>query len=76
LAFVDKTDVAAKLIEEFDCGYVTEFDQLEENKKIILNAFEDWKQNKIKFASDEQVASLHRKEQVKKLAELIHKLTK
>jgi hypothetical protein len=76
LAFVDKTDVAAKLIEEFDCGYVAEFDQLEENKKIILNAFEDWKQNKIKFASDEQVASLHRKEQVKKLAELIHKLTK
>jgi hypothetical protein len=49
---------------------------LEENKKIILNAFEDWKQNKIKFASDEQVASLHRKEQVKKLTELIHKLTK
>jgi hypothetical protein len=76
LAFVDKTDVAAKLIEKFDCGYVAEFDQLEENKKIILNAFEDWKQNKIKFASDEQVASLHRKEQVKKLTELIHKLTK
>jgi hypothetical protein len=76
LAFVDKTDVAAKLIEEFDCGYVAEFDQFQENRKIILNAFEDWKQNKIKFASDEQVASLHRKEQVKKLAELIHKLTK
>lgn len=76
LAFVDKTDVAAKLIEEFDCGYVAEFDQLQENKKIILNAYEDWKQNKIKFASDEQVASLHRKEQVNKLAELIHKLTK
>ncbi|MBM3160908.1 MAG: hypothetical protein FJZ66_06180 [Bacteroidetes bacterium] len=76
LAFVDKTDVAAKLIEEFECGYVAEFDQLQENKKIILNAYEDWKQDKIKFASNEQVASLHRKEQVKKLAELIHKLTK
>jgi hypothetical protein len=76
LAFVDKTDVAAKLIEEFNCGYVAEFDELEENKKIILNAYEDWKQNKIKFASHEHVASLHRKEQVNKLAELIHKLTK
>ena len=75
LAFVDKSDVAAKLIEEFDCGYLAEFDQLEENKKIILNAYEDWKLNKVKFASDEQVASLHRKKQVKKLAELIHKLT-
>ncbi len=76
LAFVDKTDVAAKLIEEFDCGYIAEFDQLQENKNIILNAYEDWKQNKIKFASNEQVASLHRKEQVKKLAQLINKLTK
>ena len=76
LACVDKTDVAAKLIEEFDCGYIAEFDDLEENKKVILNAYEDWKQNKIKFASNEQVESLHRKEQVKKLAQLINKLTK
>lgn len=76
LACVDKTDVAAKLIEEFNSGYVAEFDDLEENKKVILNAYADWKQNKIKFASNEQVESLHRKEQVKKLAQLINKLTK
>ena len=75
LAFVDKEDVAAKLIEEFDCGYVAEFSDVDENKKIILEAYLDWKNNKIKFASDEQVQSLHRKKQVEKLNHLILKLT-
>lgn len=75
LAFVDKQDVAAKLIEDFDCGYIAEFSDVEENKKIILEAYNDWKENKIKFASDQQVKSLHRKEQVEKLHQLIMKLT-
>jgi hypothetical protein len=75
LALVDKEDVAAKLIEEFDCGYVAEFSDVEENKKIILEAYKDWKENKIKFASDQQVQSLHRKEHVEKLHQLIMKLT-
>lgn len=74
LAFVDKEDVAAKLLEEFDCGYVAEFSDVQENKKIILEAYNDWHENKMKFASDEQVQSLHRKEQVKKLSQLIKKL--
>lgn len=75
LAFVNKQDVAAKLIEDFDCGYIAEFSDVEENKKIILEAYKDWKENKIKFASDQQVQSLHRKEQVEKLHQLIMKLT-
>ncbi len=75
LAFIDKGDVAAKLIDEFECGYVAEFSDLEESKKILLEAWEDWKVNKIKFANDEQVESLHRKKQVEKLAKLISKVT-
>jgi glycosyltransferase involved in cell wall biosynthesis len=75
LAFVDKEDVAAKLIEEFNCGYVAEFSEINENKQVILQAFLDWKNHQIKFASDEQVQSLHRKKQVEKLNHLISKLT-
>jgi hypothetical protein len=75
LAFVDKEDVAAKLIEEFDCGYTAEFSETSENKHIIFQAYLDWKNHQIKFASDEQVQSLHRKKQVEKLNHLISKLT-
>lgn len=75
LGFIDPNDVAAELIREFDCGYIAEFSDLEENKKIILEAFMDWKQNTIKFASDAQVQTLHRKKQVEKLNHLISKLT-
>lgn len=76
LALVDKKDVAAQLIEGFDCGYVAEFSELEENKEMILAAFRDWQQDKIKMASDAQVRSLHRKEQVEKLSVLIRKILK
>lgn len=75
IGFVDVDDVAAQLIQEFDCGYIADFSDLEANKKMILQAFTDWKQNKIKFASDKQVQTLHRQKQVEKLNLLILKLT-
>jgi hypothetical protein len=75
LAFVDTEDVAAKLIQDFDCGYVAEFSEIEANKKVILEAFNDWKMNELKFATFEQVQTLHRRNQVRKLAELISNLT-
>lgn len=76
LGLVDKEDVAADLIREFDCGYIAEFSDLEENKSMIRLAFENWKKNEIKFATDEQAQSLHRKKQVEKLSSLIQKLLK
>jgi len=74
LAFVDTEDVAAQLIQSFNCGYVAEFSDIEANKKVILEVFNDWKVNRIKYANNEQVRSLHRKNQVQKLAQLIEKL--
>ena len=71
LALVDSEDVAAQLIQEFSCGYVAEFSELEENKKMLKSAFEDWKNGIIPHATDEQVESLHRKKQVEKLKSLI-----
>lgn len=74
IALVDNEDVAAKIIRDFDCGYVAEFSEIEDNKKIILEAFHDWKINQLKYATVEQVQTLHRRNQVQKLAELITKL--
>lgn len=75
LAFVDTEDVAAKLILDFDCGYVAEFSDVDAVKKVILEAFNDWKMNQLKFATFGQVQTLHRRNQVQKLAELITNLT-
>ena len=75
LAFVDKDDVAAELVNELHCGYVAEFEDHTENKKIILEAFNAKLNNDLKIASAEAIASLHRKNQVQKLAELINQLT-
>jgi hypothetical protein len=71
IALVDTEDVAAKLILDFDCGYIAEFSEIEANKKVILEAFNDWKMNQLKFATFEQVQSLHRRNQVRKLVGLI-----
>jgi glycosyltransferase involved in cell wall biosynthesis len=75
LAFVDKDDVAADLIREYNCGYVAEFDILSENKQILLNAFEDKMKGEFKIASDADILKLHRTNQINILSELIIKLT-
>ncbi len=73
IALVDTEDVAAKLIQDFDCGYVAEFSEIEANKKVILEAFNDWKINQLKFATFDKLQTLHRRNQVMKLAGLIER---
>lgn len=74
LTCVDKDDVAAKLVLDFGAGYVAECDDLSENVKALERAFDDWKNNLILVASEENRLSLHRKNQVKKLNRLIQQL--
>lgn len=74
LALVDTEDVAAQLINEFQCGYVAEFSDLEAAKQMINEAYEDWKVGRIRFATNEQVESLHRKKQIERLKVLIETL--
>lgn len=72
IALVDKEDVAADLIRETKSGFIADFYDHKEIQEAILNAAEVWKKKeKLPF---EGVEKLHRKYQVKKLAELIHKL--
>lgn len=74
IACTDTKDVAAEMIQEFDCGYVAEFSDVNQNKEIVLKAFSDWENDIFKFADNEQVDSIHRKKQVEKLEKLIQKL--
>ena len=74
IACTDTKDVAAEMIVEFDCGYVAEFSNVNDNKEIVLKAFSDWGNEIFKFANTEHVDSIHRKKQVEKLDKLIQKL--
>ena len=75
IGVIDKEDVAAELIQEFSCGYIADFYDVAEIETILLQAYDDWKNGIVKRASDKDIATLHRKNEVKKLAKLIEKLT-
>lgn len=75
IGVIDKHDVAAELIREFSCGYIADFYDVEEIEAMLLEAYTDWKNGVVKRASDHEIASLHRKNEVKKLAKLIEELT-
>jgi glycosyltransferase involved in cell wall biosynthesis len=74
LAIVDSTDVAADLIKEFDAGYIASFDKPNEQVNILKSFIDEWKEGKVKAASDSQINMLHRRESVKKMALLIDKI--
>lgn len=76
LAFVDKDDVAAQLVLDFNAGYVGECNDKEVNKRAIWECYIDWKNNKVKIVSEENRMSLHRKNQVAKLQLLIDQILK
>lgn len=64
LALVDRDDVAAELLRDFEAGYIAECLDLEDNVKAIELAYNDWQNNQLKFASIENVKTLHRSHQV------------
>jgi len=74
LAFVDKDDVAARLLKDFDSGYIAECSDIEDNKKAILAAYKDWQNQTMKKASIENIESLHRSHQVKILSDQLKKM--
>lgn len=74
LALVDKDDVAAQLVSDFDAGYIAECSDIEDNKKAILAAYKDWQSQQMKTASIENIQSLHRSHQVKILSDQLKKI--
>jgi glycosyltransferase involved in cell wall biosynthesis len=75
IALVDTEDVAAKLIKSCNSGYVSELDDIENIKHIILEAFSDWTQDIKRDIKIDIIEQHHRKEQVKRLEKLIEELS-
>lgn len=74
LAFVDLEDVAASLITKFNAGYVVDYNDNKKGAESILHWVKDLESGIVRCATEEQILSLHRKYQVKKLEEIILKL--
>jgi len=75
IGIIDKNDVAAELIKEFECGYIADYYDTNEIETMILTAYADWENGKVRKATDAQIATLHRKHGVKILSQLIETLT-
>jgi len=71
LACIDPSDVASELIHTLDCGYIVDFNNVNQIKNAILEAYHDWEKGFIKKATEEEVNNLHRKVQVSKLYRFI-----
>jgi len=74
IAFVDSSDVASDLIKKCNAGYVSDFDNIEGIKEVIMNVYNDWKSDIIKEVDMNVIKMHHRKEQVKRLESLIEEL--
>lgn len=72
LALVNPADVAAKLIEETNSGYIADFDDLESVKEALKQVYNDWEANKLKQPNLNDIAKQHRQYQVEKLANWIN----
>lgn len=74
IAVVDKTDVAAKLIEECNAGFIADFNAIEEIKQAVLNAYNLWKNRQTLNYNQSLIMMHHRAYQVKILEHLIKQL--
>ncbi len=74
IAVVDKTDVAADLINDCNAGYVADFDNVSEIETAIYAAYQDWNTKTISNCDRSKIEQLHRKYQVEKLNQLIDSL--
>ena len=74
IALVDTQDVAAKLIEEANCGYVAKSNSIEEIKVAILKAYNGYKSGARLDVNLDIIKLHHRREQAKRLEKLILEL--
>ncbi len=74
LAMIDKTEVSAKLIQDHHAGFIADFYNENEIEIAFRKAYDLWKNKELLPIDSSLTQQLHRKHQVKKLANLIHKL--
>ncbi len=74
IAVVDTTDVAAKLINDCNAGYVADFDNVNDIEAAIEAAYQHWQSKTMLNCNRTKIEQLHRKYQVEKLNQLIDSL--
>ena len=74
LALVDKEDVAAQLIEDCKAGFNCDFYSIQEIKTAILEVIELWSNQQFLDYQSNKIHQLHRRDQVKKLENLLYDL--
>jgi len=76
IGVLDLEDVAAKIIEKANAGYCADSENINSIEDMIHKAYKDWKENKLLERNWDIVKAHHRKEQVKRLSDLIENITK
>lgn len=71
IAAVDKEDVAAKLIEECNAGFIAAYENIEEIEQAINNAYQLWNERKQLNLNIPLIKEQHRKIQAGKLDSII-----
>jgi glycosyltransferase involved in cell wall biosynthesis len=74
IALVDEEDVAAKLIKDANAGYVCDNSNIEKIEEILIQAYDEWENKIPREFNKEIVKKHHRKEQTKRLENLIEEL--
>lgn len=74
IALVDEDDVAAKLIKDANAGYISDNANVEKIEEILLQAYDEWESKIPREFNKEIIKKHHRKEQAKRLENLIDEL--
>lgn len=76
IALIDENDVASKLIKKVNAGYVADNDDIKKIESILLLAYKEWKSLESREFKKDIILKHHRREQVKRLEELIEEVSK
>jgi protein tyrosine phosphatase len=76
IALVNPKDVAAKLIQKVNAGYVSDNDDIENIKMILHLAYKEWQNKERREFNIQEIKKHHRCAQALKLEELILELLK
>ena len=71
IALVDEEDVASKLIQEANAGYVCDNANIEKIEMILEEVYREWEEKRKREFNIDIIREHHRKEQAKRLEELI-----
>ncbi len=71
IALVDEEDVASKLIQEANAGYVCDNANIEKIEMILEEVYREWEEKRKREFNIDIIKKHHRKEQAKRLEELI-----